>query len=660
MSGLPALTDFIRDISGAGINGSTVQVKRLSDNASIASLTTASDAVPLTALPGYFSVDETTFGYPGPTLYSVTSSGSTKVHTSKSTGQFGSVRAVDLPRGLRPSAGGVQPNVLNELLCSASGSDMVISVASGAMIAQVGTYGMVYSWPATRTVTLAAADGSNPRIDTIVLRFYPPGTAQEGRVDLAALTGVAAASPTATAPTQNVATIWEVPLCTVRVETGVSVIASGKVTDARTWCMLYPAGVQPGDTFYVDATGRFSRLAKGTDGQVPRLASGLPTWATLGTMADQAASAVAITGGTAAALVLTQPAIADFTLADHDHSTVALGGLVAVAGYPTMVGDAGAGGTKGAVPAPTVGAATKYLRGDATWQTVPTGDTSSAVSASVDGEIVVFSSTTGKLIKRANGLSGIAKLTAGVVSVVTAPAGTLVGTSDAQTLTNKSLTSPAISSPSGLVKGDVGLGSVDNTSDATKNAAAVTLTNKTLTTPTIASFANAHHDHSNSAGGNNVLAASVDTTAITSGDFLKSVAGAIAGGAFGIIKWDFTHRGSSSGSVSSTTGVDIASLTCTVTLISGFIYDMFFMGSVNANAPSSDFIYAGSNVDGTIAGYTDTGTVGGERALGFVGVKQGVSGDGSSHSAAAHMKVGSGSGSINAGWALLIAIPRPA
>lgn len=49
-----------------------------------------------------------------------------------------------------------------------------------------------------------------------------------------------------------------------------------------------------------------------------------------------------------------------------------------------------------------------------------------------------------------------------------------------ETLTNKTLTAPAISSPTGLVKGDVGLGNVDNTSDATKNAASVTLTNKTI------------------------------------------------------------------------------------------------------------------------------------------------------------------------------------
>lgn len=57
---------------------------------------------------------------------------------------------------------------------------------------------------------------------------------------------------------------------------------------------------------------------------------------------------------------------------------------------------------------------------------------------------------------------------------------TIADTSTAQTLTNKTLTSPAITTPTGIVKGDVGLGNVDNTSDATKNAASATLTNKTI------------------------------------------------------------------------------------------------------------------------------------------------------------------------------------
>lgn len=66
------------------------------------------------------------------------------------------------------------------------------------------------------------------------------------------------------------------------------------------------------------------------------------------------------------------------------------------------------------------------------------------------------------------------------VTAVTAPSGTIVGDTDTQTLTNKTLTSPAITTPTGIVKGDVGLGNVDNTSDATKDAATATLTNKTI------------------------------------------------------------------------------------------------------------------------------------------------------------------------------------
>lgn len=62
----------------------------------------------------------------------------------------------------------------------------------------------------------------------------------------------------------------------------------------------------------------------------------------------------------------------------------------------------------------------------------------------------------------------------------TAPTGAVVGTTDTQTLSGKTLTAPVINSPTGIVKADVGLGNVDNTSDATKNSAVATLTNKTI------------------------------------------------------------------------------------------------------------------------------------------------------------------------------------
>lgn len=90
------------------------------------------------------------------------------------------------------------------------------------------------------------------------------------------------------------------------------------------------------------------------------------------------------------------------------------------------------------------------------------GDVSSNTSSSVDSEVAIFSGTSGKTIKRATG-SGLATLTSGVLSTTTAPSGAIVGTTDTQTLTNKTITSPL-----GIVKGDVGLGSVDNTADTAK------------------------------------------------------------------------------------------------------------------------------------------------------------------------------------------------
>jgi hypothetical protein len=83
-----------------------------------------------------------------------------------------------------------------------------------------------------------------------------------------------------------------------------------------------------------------------------------------------------------------------------------------------------------------------------------------APASSVSGDVATFNGTTGTLIQD----SGKAL-----------PSGTIVGTSDSQSLTNKS-----IIAPTGLVKGDVGLGNVDNTSDATKATAVATFTNKTI------------------------------------------------------------------------------------------------------------------------------------------------------------------------------------
>jgi hypothetical protein len=64
-----------------------------------------------------------------------------------------------------------------------------------------------------------------------------------------------------------------------------------------------------------------------------------------------------------------------------------------------MVGDSGSGGTKGLVPAPASGDATKYLKGDGTWATISgSGDVVGPASAT-DAVPALFDGTTGKLLK---------------------------------------------------------------------------------------------------------------------------------------------------------------------------------------------------------------------------------------------------------------------
>jgi hypothetical protein len=70
--------------------------------------------------------------------------------------------------------------------------------------------------------------------------------------------------------------------------------------------------------------------------------------------------------------------------------------------------------------------------------------------------------------------TGIVAATNGVPHLMTPPAGDLVGTDESQTLYNKTLESPAIHTPTGLTKNDVGLSQCDNTSDLNKPLSSAT------------------------------------------------------------------------------------------------------------------------------------------------------------------------------------------
>ncbi len=130
--------------------------------------------------------------------------------------------------------------------------------------------------------------------------------------------------------------------------------------------------------------------------------------------------------------------------------------------YPTMIGDSGAGGTKGAVPPPAAGdaAANKFLKADGVWTVIP-----SAPVTSVFGRTgAVFAAVGDYSFSQISGSVADGQLSANV---------TLLG----------------------------------NT--VTGTGAIVRATSPTIVTPTVASFVNATHNHENAAGGGQLNATNI-------------------------------------------------------------------------------------------------------------------------------------------------------
>lgn len=104
-----------------------------------------------------------------------------------------------------------------------------------------------------------------------------------------------------------------------------------------------------------------------------------------------------------------------------------------------------------------------------------------------------------------------------------APTGTIVGTSDSQTLTSKTLTAPIVTNPT-ITGGGSWTGS------------------PTLSTPTIADFTNAGHNHSNAAGGGNIT--KIDKSVLTTDSnpykfhVSRSAAANTGASAFAVIAYD--------------------------------------------------------------------------------------------------------------------------
>ena len=203
---------------------------------------------------------------------------------------------------------------------------------------------------------------------------------------------------------------------------------------------------------------------------------------------------------------------------------------------PYEIASSGGGGGGGAVDSVNtqtgdvvldqddVGDGTTYKQYSATEKTKLAGIATGATANDTDANLKNRANHTGTQLAATISdfdTAADARVNAGITTLIgTAPAAldTLGELSDAladdanyaSTITTALSLKAPLASPTftgtvaGITAAMVGLGNVDNTSDATKDAATATLTNKTLTTPTIASFVNALHNHTGGSSGGQI------------------------------------------------------------------------------------------------------------------------------------------------------------
>ena len=217
--------DVARDEDNNAIVGASASLRRESDNVEVAdSTTTGSD--------GSFGWLEEDVKYPGPVKTIVTAlDGVVRQQSGKNTGQVGTYFMSDLARAFMMMTDGVVDDVDLELMVSASGASLEVSVAAGMAF----IFGHPSYWAASTDLDISANGTGNPRKDLVVLRLYPPGTAREGEMELAVVIGTPAASPVAPTITQDQNVRWELALAEVTVPAGAATISGGNVVDVRTF-----------------------------------------------------------------------------------------------------------------------------------------------------------------------------------------------------------------------------------------------------------------------------------------------------------------------------------------------------------------------------------------------------------------------------------------
>jgi len=123
----------------------------------------------------------------------------------------------------RNFASGVNGSPAGTELKVTAGTGLVVAVAAG----QAMVRGHYYISTASENLTIAAADPTNPRIDSVVLTLDPTANS----IVLAVVTGTPASSPVAPTLTQTDAGVYQYQLATVAVAAGAGSV--GTITDTR-------------------------------------------------------------------------------------------------------------------------------------------------------------------------------------------------------------------------------------------------------------------------------------------------------------------------------------------------------------------------------------------------------------------------------------------
>lgn len=172
--------------AGAAVSGKTVTFKLEADDSTITSDTTDANG------QAQYSAN----GSPGPFYWTSTDATPdpdvTRAGSSTSYGSGGAYSLYELPFVLRAMGDGVVEDYANELAVSYDGAGLDLDIDTGAAVL-AGIPFVAYT--ATDLTSVGTRDATHPKACYVVVEVAPPGQSDEGRAELKAVCGTAAASP---------------------------------------------------------------------------------------------------------------------------------------------------------------------------------------------------------------------------------------------------------------------------------------------------------------------------------------------------------------------------------------------------------------------------------------------------------------------------------